>query len=209
LMLAGIPIPPRVGDIYEQIAVPRNKGASLIKDLINSGYMLVYQCHPSRRGGAIRIPRITDPGWLELSRVDMERPEQVLGGGWDHDLCGKVLGAIGKRQKYQPFYEVPIGPQKKVRVDAVLQASNGDRIFCQCCFSSAEREIEVAVEALLIPSVAASRLLMVCRDRALANQLSNLLKKTDICEQVKQCISIRLFGDLLEHYYKKSKESLL
>jgi hypothetical protein len=203
LRRAGVRIPPPFTHIYEQEEVSRTMGARLVRDLVNSGYMQVYQYHPSRRGGAIKIPRVLDPGWLELSQFGTERPEQVLGGGWDHDLCGKVVGAIGKRQNYRDSYEVLIGPEKDVRIDVVLEAVNKPRLYCQCCFSSASREVETAVRALSIIPVEAGRLLLVCRDKAIANTISRLLKKEDNYKQLQERILIKLFGDLLEYYHKR------
>ena len=45
LMLAGVRIPPWLAQIYQQIAVSRNKGVCLVKDLVNGGYLQVYQYH--------------------------------------------------------------------------------------------------------------------------------------------------------------------
>ena len=209
LLAAGVYIPPPLTRIYDTVEVPRTIGARLVRDLVNGGYMLVYQYHPSRRGGAIKIPRVLDPGWLELRQFGMERPEQVLGGGWDHDLCGKVVGSVGKRQNYRAFYEVPIGPQKDVRIDVVLEATNKPRLYCQCCFSSAAREVEAAVRALSTILAGAGRLLLVCRDKALAGTISPLLKKEETCRQLHERISIKLFGDLLEHYHMRNEGGML
>jgi hypothetical protein len=209
LRRAGVRIPPPLTEIYEQEQVSRVMGARLVKSLVNASYMQVYQYHPPRRGGAMRIPRVPDPGWLELSQLGTERPEPVLGGSWEHDLCGKVLGAIGQRQNYRPSYEVPIGLRKDVRIDVVLEAVNRIRLYCQCCFSDASREAETAIKALSIIPAEAGRLVMVCRDKGLASALSRLLTKADGYEQFHDRISIKIFGDVLENYYKKSGESVV
>jgi hypothetical protein len=166
----------------------------------------VHQYHPCRRGGAIKVPEVTDTGWNELHRFDMKRPIQVLGGGWEHNLCGLVVGELGRQKKYRPSYEVPVGLHKKLRVDVVLENLLAERVYCQCCFSSAEREAANAVEALSGPPVTFGQLLLICRDKAFANKLSKLLKGS-LCRQ--QHLRIKVFGDLLESYYKKVGDGLL
>ncbi len=209
LRRAGVCIPSPLTEIYEQEQVSRIMGSRIIKGLVNGGYMLIYQYHPGRPGGAMRIPRVMDPGWMELNLLGIERPEQVLGGGWDHDLCGKVLGALGKRQNYRPSFEVPIGPLKDVRIDTVLEAINRIRLYCQCCFSQANREAETAIKALSIIPAEAGRFVLVCKDKALADSLLSHLKNANDYKRFHDRISIKLFGDVLEHYYKKAKGDLL
>jgi hypothetical protein len=209
LRAAATHIPPPVTHIYEQEELSRTRGASIVKYLVNGGYMRVYQYHASRRGGAMKIPRVMDRGWAELSQFGMQPPQNVLGGGWEHNLCGKVLGAVGKRQHYRPSYEVPIGLCNNVRIDLVLAAINMARLYCQCCFSSAEREVEIAIKILSIIPAETGRLVMVCRDKAFLNAVSRLLKKADGDKQCHERISLKVFGDVLEHYYKKSQETLL
>jgi len=189
--------------------VNRAKGTRLVKELINSGFIIEKRYHPSRRGGGIKLPSITDAGVVELKHFGIKLPAQVIQGSWDHNLCGATLGEIGKRKQYQVFYEVPVGPKKDVRIDVVWQAKNGQRIFWQCGVSSPEREAEVATKVLTNPALAKSRLGLACLDKVFANRLSNFLKKTRCYEQIQQYVSIKLFGDVLEHYYKKSKESLI
>jgi len=62
LRRAGVCIPSPLTEIYEQEQLSRIMGAHIVKDLVNGGYMLVYQYHPSRRGGAMRIPRVLEQG---------------------------------------------------------------------------------------------------------------------------------------------------
>lgn len=209
LILAAARIPPSFTDIYQQIGVNRTKGTRLVKELINSGFIVEKRYHPSRRGGGIKLPSITDVGMAELKHFGIKLPAQVIQGSWDHNLCGATLGEIGKRKQYQVFYEVPVGPKKDVRIDVVWQAKNGQRIFWQCGVSSPEREAEVATKVLTNPALAKSKLGLACLDKAFANRLSHFLKKTRCYQQIQQYVSIKLFGDVLEHYYKKSKESLL
>lgn len=133
----------------------------------------------------------------------------MLGGSWEHDLCGKVLGAIGRRQNYRSSYEVSIGLLKDVRIDVVLEAINSPRLYCQCCFSEANREAEAAIRALSIIPAEAGRLVLVCKDKALANSLLGHLKKADGYKRFHDRISIKLFGDALEHYHKRSDRDWL
>jgi hypothetical protein len=209
LMRSAVSIPPPLTFIYEQEELSRVIGAKLVQKLINDQYIEVYQYHSSQRGGAMKLPRVLDPGWLELRPFGRERPEPVLGGDWDHDQSGRVTGAIGKRHNYRDFYEVLIGPKNEVRIDVVLEAINKPRIYCQCCFSSASREVENAIRALSIIPVEAGRLLLVCKDKAIANMISCLLKKEDNYQQLQKRISIKLFGDLLEYYHKRQEGGLL
>ena len=150
-----------------------------------------------------------DPGWLELSRFGITSPKPVLGGGWDHNLCGLVVGELGRRRHYRLSYEVPIGPEKKTRVDAVLEGVNRETIYCQCCFSAIQREADNAVTLLSTPPVTSGHLLLVCRDKAFANILLKLVKREAVYLQHQHQVSIKVFGDVLEQYYKKSDEDVL
>jgi hypothetical protein len=209
LMFASVPIPPSFTDIYQQIGVNRNKGTRLIKELINSGFIVEKRYHPSRRGGGIKLPSITDAGMAELKLFGIKSAVKVIQGSWDHNLCGVALGEIGKRKQYQVFYEVPVGPKKDVRIDVIWQAKNGQRIFWQCGVSSAQREAEVASKILRSPALTSNKLGLACIDKAFSTRLSHFLEKIPFYKQNRRDVSIRLFGDVLEHYYKKSKESLI
>jgi DNA-binding Lrp family transcriptional regulator len=209
LMLAAGPIPPPFTDMFQQIGVSRTAGARLVKELINSGLVVEKQYHPARRGGGIKLPCITDAGVAELKRFGIKPPARVIQGSWDHNLCGTALGEIGKRKHYRVFYEVPIGPEKDVRIDVVWQAPDGSRVFWQCVFSSAEREVEAALRAVKTPAITNAKLGLVCANKTLADRVSNLLQKTDCYRDIQPYVSIKLCGDVLEHYYKKSEGSLL
>lgn len=209
LRAAAVRIPRPLTHIYEQEELSRKKGASLVRDLVNDGDMRVYQYHPSRRGGAMKIPRITDKGWIILKPFGISPFPKVLGGGWQHDLCGKVLGAVGKRQHYQPSYEVLIGQRQNVRIDVALAAKNRPLLYCQCCFSSADREVEAAIKVLSIIPVEVGRIILVCRDKALSTKVHQLLNKNEGYKQYLERISVKVFGDVLEHFYKNSPGNLL
>jgi hypothetical protein len=120
-----------------------------------------------------------------------------------------VVGAIGKRHKYRDFYEVSIGPQRDLRIDVVLESFDKPRIYCQCCFSSDEREVEAAVKALSIIPAEAGRLMLICKDKTLQKNISRLLKKENNYKKLQERVSIRLFGDLLEYYHKRHEGNLL
>ncbi|MFC1781209.1 hypothetical protein ACFLZ8_02995, partial [Planctomycetota bacterium] len=120
-----------------------------------------------------------------------------------------LIRAMGKRHKYRDSYEVPIGPQRDLRIDVVLESFDKPRIYCQCCFSSAEREVEAAVKALSIIPAEAGSLLLVCKDKTIEKNISRLLKKENNYKQIQKRISIKLFGDLLEYYHKRQEGNLL
>ena len=209
LMLAAGPIPPPFTDMFQQIGVSRTVGGRLVKELVNSGFIVEKAYHPSRRGGGIKLPCITDAGVAELKRFGIKPAARVIQGSWDHNLCGTALGEIGKRKHYRVFYEVPIGSEKDVRIDVVWQAQDGGRVFWQCVFSSADREVEAALRAIKTLAITNAKLGLVCANKTLADRVSNLLKKTDCWRDIEQYVSVKLFADVLEHYYKKSEGSLL
>lgn len=211
LFLCAVLIPPPLTDIYQHLQLARNKGVSLVKELINSGFALLHQFHPSRRGGCFKNLEVLDSGWsfLENSGLYVKRPKLVLGGGWRHNLSGIVTAEVAKWQKYQPSFEVITGPTKKVRMDLVLEKDGEIKIFVQCCFSSPEREYINAITALSSPPVTLGRLSLVCKDKKFANDLSKLFKSDPVYKKHHDKVTVKVFADILEHYYKKTEGNVL
>jgi hypothetical protein len=207
---AGAYIPGPYTAMYENIGVNRTQGLSLVREAIDIGWITEGQYHPSRRGGCIKIPLPTEKGWQELECLGKERPEAVLGGGKDHDLGGKVLKVLGNWHGYSTcLYEILIGVEKNVRTDVVLQNTKGERIYCQCCFSDAPREAVAGCKILSVTPAETSKVLFVTKDKAFSYNLLKLLSKEAVYQQNKERVFMRVFGDLLEAYYKRSNQVLL
>jgi hypothetical protein len=209
LMLGAAPIPPMVTDIYEKIGVDRAKGRQLVTEVVNAGLVLEHQYHPSRRGGAIKVLENTEAGYRELEPLGIAQPNRVIQGSWEHNLCGAVLGAEGKRHHYQVSYEVLVGPEKDVRLDTVWQGQDGRRVFWQCAFSSPEREAQAVKRVWAGGLLADAQLVVVCRDGSFKTKLASLLKHQNVRDQSSERVGLMVFGDVLEHYYKESPEALV
>ena len=203
LTLLAVHIPPRITDLYEMLDTNRTKGSRLIKNLINSGFVIQHQYHSSRAGGSIKLLEITPTGWQQLMAININPPSKLIQGSWEHNLCAAVLGTIGKQQNYKVLYEVPIGPEKTVRIDVIWQSKEGKRIYWQCGVSSPQREAQSIIKALEIPAIRSGKLALLCKNKNFGNQVTKLLDAKN-----KQ-VSIKLIGEALEHYYKKTGESLL
>ena len=203
-------IPPQLCDAYEMSGLSRTAGPKLCKAMIHSGELNLLSYNPPRRGGAIKAPLLTDIGWSNLNYLSIEKPSPVLGGGQEHNFCGGVTGALAKRVKVHPSYEqsVPVGNQQHVRVDIALLEASGQIIYVQCCFSSVPREARNAILLLSSTVVAANRLLLVCRDKKFATELLKTLKPEPLYKQHAQQVAIKIFGELLMHYYSGSTERL-
>ncbi|MCF7955252.1 MAG: MarR family winged helix-turn-helix transcriptional regulator [Phycisphaerae bacterium] len=203
LTLLAVPIPPRITDLYEMLNINRTKGSRLIKNLINSGFIIQHQYHPSRAGGSIKLLEITPTGWQKLKPLGIDPPSKLIQGSWEHNLCGAVLSVIGKQQKYKVLYEVPVGPEKTVRIDVIWENEDGKRIYWQCGVSSHQREAQSIIKALEVPAIRSGQLALLCKNKNFGNQVSKLLNAKS------KYVSIKLISDALDHYYKKTGESLL
>lgn len=203
LTLLAVPLPPRTTDLYEMLNINRAKGSRLIKNLINSGFIIQHQYHPSKAGGSIKVLEITTIGWQKLMTININPPSKLIQGSWEHNLCGAMLSAIGKQLNYKVLYEVPVGLEKTVRIDVIWQSEDGKRIYWQCGVSSPQREALSIIKALEVPAIRSGKLALLCKNKNFGNQVSKLL------DAKSEYVSIKLIGDAFERYYKKTGESLL
>jgi len=203
LTLLAVSIPPRITNLYEMLDLNRSKGSRLIKNLINSGFIIQHQYHPSKAGGSIKLLEITPTGWQKLKVINIKPPSKHIQGSWEHNLCAALLSTIGKQLNYKVLYEVPVGPGKTVRIDIIWQSKDGKRVYWQCGVSSSQREAQSIIKALEISAIKSGQLALLCKNRNFGNQVTKLL------DTKSKHISIKLIGDALDHYYKRIRESLL
>lgn len=196
-------IPPQLTELYEKLGLNRTRGSRLIKKIVRDGLGIEHQYHPARRGGAIKLIEITGYGWQQLEKIGIRPHEKVLQGSWNHDMAGKVLGAVGKRHNYQVDYEVPIG-HGKIRIDVVWDSREGKQIFFQCGVSSPEREAKSIIKAMELPVILNNRLVLICLNKKFAERVHTLLKKSDVSEKLNEIFTIKLLGDVLDTYYNKN-----
>ena len=209
LSLNAVPIPPMLGEMYDQLGLSRVQGGRHVKRLVAAGLAVVHQFHPSRRGGFIKVIEDTDLAYQHLQRLGITRPTPLTKGGWEHNLGCSAMAEIGKRKHYQKLHEVPVGLKGVVRIDIVLQNLTGQRMYVQCGISSPEREAINALKALELPAVTAGKFILICRDKSFATQTIQHIKTLDAKGHALQRIFIKLLGDVLEYYYLKSEGDFL
>jgi len=210
LLECAVPIPRPLTYVYRHLGLTRRRGASLVKELVNSGYASKHRINPARRGGGMSLLEVSEAGYRLLSdaRLPCEAPENAVGGGWLHGLCSRVVTAIARSDGYTASYEVSLGLEQTLRIDIMLSDGPYNKIFSQCCFSSPEREAENAIVALGIPSVQSGRLLLVCRDKRFAHTLAEILAPDPAYQRSRERVAIRVFGDLLAQYYERPDDGL-
>jgi len=209
LLRASSSIPEPFGRMCEQLGLSRAQGLRIVKDGVDIGWLIERRYHPSRRGGGFKLVFPTEQGWIQLERMGRPRPGKVLGGDVEHDSCGRLLAALAGREGYSWRFEVCLGEDQTVRCDVALKDKKGGSIYCQCCFSCAGREADACCRILSVVPLECSRVLLVCRDKAFATRLQKLLKPQHLFVQNKDKVSIKLFADLLEAYYKRPGEVVL
>jgi len=153
----------------------------------------------------LKLPEVTAAGWSELKPVGLKPPKPVIQGGWEHQLCEAVLEKLGRRQNYNVYFELPIGPLQNVRGDVMWQKKNGSIILWQCGFSSPEREADSIERITAIDSLDNWKVAVVCRDKAFHQAFIRDIKKRHIAQQMCDDIIVKIFGDLLECYYNRLK----
>lgn len=210
LLLLGIiavPIPPSMGDLGERAGLNRRKCSQLVKTLVESDQIRAHEYHPSRRGGAIRTALATESGWQTVkSHFGRERPQAVVQGSDEHNMVARTTAEIGRWSGFRHSFEATIGPDHDLRSDVLLQNARGQRIYVECELNSMKRLKDKLSLSFHTPIWSTGRFVAVCRDKRSSQQLVTMIKEQDNGGDILKNTTIRLIGDVLEAYYKKSHE---
>jgi hypothetical protein len=180
--------------IYRRVGVTPRRGQAVVRRLEAKGYIRLHTFSKGR-GGQVRVIEVTDPGWGRLEALGIQRQKPVTGGGWEHELAARLIGAEGRRTGHRVEYEVTVFDR---RFDVVWASTRGQKIFFEIEMSRIDHAVENLIKAMQIPGVAMfkNKLVLVVRDRKDAERAAKIFgaKKGRRLEE-DGVISIRCISD--------------
>lgn len=192
LTLLAVPVPPPLLSLYEQLHFSRREGRRLVLDAEHYGLVRCVEVSTGKRGGAMRLPQLLDPGKEQLRQHGITCPPSRTRGGWLHNVGAEAAAELFRREGWQVEFEIPFGDRC---MDLRARRSDGKVLVCQIGVSSPTREAQ-SMHSLLSTLGEQHRVMLVCLDRKFQREFERKVRKDEASR-----IELRLLGQVLEKYH--------
>jgi len=178
-------------DIYKDLGLHPTVGKRGLDELIARGVVKVHRIPRKGRGSQYSVVEITDDG--ELGKHGIQKPKQVLKGGFKHDVYGRWLGRWAAAKGWRYWWERTLG---KKTFDFVYESPQGLVAVEVCLTGSAKWNAEQAIKGA--ENYGISELIVACETQKIGCAIMKELEKSDTFGVYRSRIRMCQLAEFLE-----------